>query len=284
MTMAGGSIVKRLVRRAVSSAAYFGGYCYYLGIVRASRAVRIICYHSICNRPAHPLAVSTSEFARQMRLLAECHTVLSMDQAAGLIRRQRPIPDGAVAVTIDDGYSDVYTCAYPILMRYAIPATVFLPVEFINNAGSVGAARKLPNGNFLTWDQVREMSRHGLAFGSHTLTHESLTRLTRAEAQRQLTASKARLEAELGRPVSGFAYPYGTYRDHDAVTEQLVVAARYSWAVTSISKANDGRANLFALGRAVVEMDDSLESFERMLKGALDPWIVLQWAGQFGAR
>ncbi len=275
------STLKRLARRAVSSAAFFGGYCFLSSLTKAGRGVRILCYHSISDLPANSFAVSTSDFARQMRFLAERHTIISLDQVADLIRGGRPIPPRTVAVTVDDGYSDAYTHAYPILKRFAIPATIFLPVEFIGAGSSDRVTSKLPQTDFLSWDQVREMSPNGITFGSHTLTHDSLTKLTRQATQYQLEHSKARLEMEIGKAVTGFSYPYGRLRDFNPEVGRLVSAAGYGYAVTGMSGVNDHQTDLFALRRTKVERDDHAYVFEKAMRGALDPWVVVDRFGGF---
>jgi peptidoglycan/xylan/chitin deacetylase (PgdA/CDA1 family) len=275
------STVKRLVRRAISSAAFFSGYCFLTDLLGTGCGARILCYHGISDRPVSTFAVSTLDFARQMQFLAERFTVISVDQLVGLLRQGRSIPPRAVAVTIDDGYRDAYTNAYPILTRFAIPATIFLSVEFIGSSSSERVTGKSLQTDFLSWDQVREMSQNGIAFGSHTLTHVSLTKLTRQDVQYQLEVSKTRLETEIGKPVTGFAYPYGKFGDLSPEIEQLVAAAGYSWAVAGISGVNDHQSDLFALKRTRVERDDSMRGFERAMKGALDPWIVMQRLGWF---
>jgi len=273
--------IKRLGRPIVSSVAFLTGYCFLTESLGVNRGARILSYHGINHRPTNSYAVPTQKYANQMKFLTERFTIISVDQLVALLREGRPIPSHAVSVTIDDGYRDTYTHAYPILMRFAIPATIFLPVAFIGASSCEREASKLPQTDFLSRDQVREMSQNGIAFGSHTLTHVSLTKLTRQEVQYQLEHSKARLETQIDKPVTGFAYPYGTFRDFNPEIKQLVAAAGYSWAVALISGVNNHKADLFALRRTMVKRDDGMVLFEKAMRGSLDPWIVMQRLGKF---
>jgi peptidoglycan/xylan/chitin deacetylase (PgdA/CDA1 family) len=216
-----------------------------------------------------------------MQILADRHTVVSVEQAVELLRDGEPIPPRAVAVTIDDGYADAYTQAYPILRRLCLPATLFLPADLIGVKSADRPPNHLCQSEFLSWDQAREMGSNGIAFGSHTLNHVSLASVGRQEALRQLTVSKAKLEHALGRDVLGFSYPFGTFRDFSPVTEQLVSVAGYSWAVTAVTGVNRHGANLTSLKRTVIMSDDGVNEFHDILRGGLDPWFVMQWCGRF---
>jgi peptidoglycan/xylan/chitin deacetylase (PgdA/CDA1 family) len=67
---------------------------------------------------------------------------------------------------------------------------------------------------YLNWDQVREMSQSGLIeFGSHTVSHPILTRITPEEARIEIEDSKKRIEQEIGKPVISLAYPNGGAAD-----------------------------------------------------------------------
>jgi peptidoglycan/xylan/chitin deacetylase (PgdA/CDA1 family) len=204
-----------------------------------------------------------------------------MDQLVRIVRERGVIPPRTIALTIDDGFEDAYTHAYPVLREFGVPATLFLPVDLIGLRGSSRGANGLPQGRFLSWDQVREMIGHGLDFGSHTLGHTSLTKLTLAEVAYQLERSKSRLEEELGRPVSGLSYPYGRFSDFNLEVERLAAAAGYMYAVSGVSGVNDHASDLFALRRTPMARGDGTYVFEKALRGALDPWVLVD---RFGGR
>ena len=65
----------------------------------------------------------------------------------------------------------------------------------------------------LDWNQVREMHRAGIEFGSHTVTHTILTRIPRWGMVKELRDSRQELSDQLGTPVSSFAYPNGGNAD-----------------------------------------------------------------------
>jgi peptidoglycan/xylan/chitin deacetylase (PgdA/CDA1 family) len=69
-------------------------------------------------------------FEAQMRYLRGRYRVLSLDDLCEEMENPSERGD-AVAVTFDDGYRDLHTHALPVLRKYQIPATIFLPVVSI---------------------------------------------------------------------------------------------------------------------------------------------------------
>jgi peptidoglycan/xylan/chitin deacetylase (PgdA/CDA1 family) len=270
------SDIKQFARSAVSSAFYFSGYCYLTDPLERGGSARIFVYHSVSDSPTNAFAVTTEDFDRQIGYLTEHYSVRSVDAIVALLASGQPVPPRTVAVTIDDGFKDAFTHAFPVLRRYDVPATIFLPTAFI---GTQGASDKLPLSDFMSWDEVREMTRHGVSFGSHTVDHPSLASLSHREAQHQIERSKARLEDELGTEVTGFSYPYGTARDFGTDVAELVKAAGYSWAVSGINGVNNPNTDRFALRRTKVELNDGMQVFRKALKGALDSWSLIDQYG-----
>jgi peptidoglycan/xylan/chitin deacetylase (PgdA/CDA1 family) len=76
------------------------------------------------------LVMSESVFEGLLGLLRTEFEVVPLDQLvrhpAGHSRQQR------VAITFDDGWEDTYSVAFPLLLRYEIPATVFVCSGLLN--------------------------------------------------------------------------------------------------------------------------------------------------------
>jgi len=118
----------------------------------------------------------------------------------------------------------------------------------IREALRVGPARDVP-GLMLSWDDVREMHRAGIRFGSHTATHPILSRVDAARARRELVDSRSAIEEHLGAPVAGFAYPNGTRADFLPETKALLRETGYEYAVSTEGGTNDAQTDLFELRR-----------------------------------
>ena len=85
----------------------------------------------------------------------------------------------------------------------------------------------------LTWEQVQEMNRHDLEFGSHTVSHPNMVHLSSAKVEEELRISKKVIEKHLGCPVEGFAYPIGQGEHYDTRIKSLVQKAGFTYACTA---------------------------------------------------
>lgn len=79
----------------------------------------------------------------------------------------------------------------------------------------------------MTWGQIAELQAGGVTFGSHTSTHEILTVIPAAQAEEEITASRALIEQKLNVPCSLFSYPNGDCSDS---VRELVAGAGYKFA------------------------------------------------------
>lgn len=272
-----GRVVRKWMRSGLAAVAYYTGLAGLRERI-GGRRVCILMYHSVAETPAYLHSVSPADFEAQMRFLAtQCH-VISLEQMVAAFTGQGELPERPVVITFDDGWRDTYTTAYPILRTYDLPVTLFLVPDWIEGRGDPPPGRE-----YVTWAQVRQMSRHGVSIGAHTLSHRSLKRLPLEEVRREVAGSKARLEEKLGRAVTSFAYPYGAFRDLDAGIARLVAESGYACAVTTLNGSNRPGQDLYTLRRTEVEAIDGMWVFSKMVTGALDGWVAFQrarWVSQ----
>lgn len=105
-----------------------------------------------------------------------------------------------VAVTFDDGLSDVYNIAYPFLKKKNVPFTVFIVLDFIDKPG------------FITSSQLLEMASDPIVtVGSHGISHAVLPGLSMVDKKKEIICSQAILENIIHKKVDFFAYSHGQY-------------------------------------------------------------------------
>jgi peptidoglycan/xylan/chitin deacetylase (PgdA/CDA1 family) len=100
-----------------------------LGVVDAirysnRRACRILMYHRFPDDQAH--------FKQQCEHIRRHYHPVSMRQVADSLHGGPPLPDNALAITVDDGFRDFLDNAHPVLVAFDIPATVFLVSDFLD--------------------------------------------------------------------------------------------------------------------------------------------------------
>ena len=163
----------------------------------------ILMYHSIdrVSDKNDRMSVSPDVFERQMKFLRDNkYNVIPLDKAVSYIKEGKRPPAKTISITIDDGYSNNFTNAYPVLKKYNLPATIFVITNLVGKEG------------FMTWDEIKEMSDSGLIdIESHTKNHHWLQHLDDGTLEDELKGSKDILEHRLGKPVRYLCYPMGNY-------------------------------------------------------------------------
>lgn len=173
----------------------------------------VLMYHRVVDQiegddPYH-LSVSTRDFDAQMKYLKnhdyQCIYLEDVAEAESSGRWPWKKP---VVITLDDGFLDTYTNAFPILSEYGHTANVMLVSSHLGKVNRWDAD-KVTVAPLMALEHVTEMERHGIRFGSHTLNHCSLRDVDEDQAWKELSDSKTELEDLLGHEVTSFAFPYG---------------------------------------------------------------------------
>lgn len=198
--------------------------------------VPIVMYHKVDDTAGiSKLSVCPASFREQMRFLkTRNYNVVKLEDLPGLIKKGR-IPYKTIAITFDDGYENNYMCAYPVLKEFGIPATIFIVPALVGIE------------DYLTWDQVVEMSESGvISIGSHTMTHAWLPGLPEQRLDVEIIDSRRAIESHIRKPISSFSYPLGGFNER---VRDKVIKAGYSIAVATNPGKRYPRHDLFAMKR-----------------------------------
>jgi peptidoglycan/xylan/chitin deacetylase (PgdA/CDA1 family) len=191
--------------------------------------------------------VSAEKFKRQMKFLrAKGYRTLSLLDAADRIRRGDSFPSRGIVITFDDGYRNNYTEAFPILQEYGYSATIFLTTQHCGRTNNwPGQHSSIPPLPILSWDEIREMTGHGMDFGAHTRSHPDLTEVDADTALREIIESKEEMETRMGRPVELFSYPFGRFNEE----VKGMVKAAFTGAISNKPGKISTGSDLHALER-----------------------------------
>lgn len=304
--------------------------------------LRVLTYHRVGDPGRadllNPRLISATPkaFERQMRHLASRYRVVSVEEILQAVETGKLLPRRAVLLTFDDAYQDFGELAWPILRRYRLPATLFVPTAYPGQPAksfwwdrlyrAVTNTRKAslevpPHGRFslvhredrqsavrglqnllktlphseamawvdrvceqlgeetpgtpsvLSWHQLRELSKEGVALGAHSRTHPLLIQIPLDEARDEIFGSREDLKREVGTGLPVFAYPGGAHNDQ---LVEILRDAGFKLAFTTSDGQNDlPSANPFRLRRTNITPRTSLNIFRfRLMRvgSYLDVW------------
>lgn len=146
--------LRAMRRRALAAKAFYSSELEELreeSISRGAVPYKILCYRRVVEPDAVPFPilphtyVLPATFELHLQYLAKHCRPLSLGQLIGLLETGEDVPDRSVAVTFDFGHMDTYLNAFPLLLKYRIPATFFIGTGYIES------------GSFLYDDRVLMM-------------------------------------------------------------------------------------------------------------------------------
>jgi peptidoglycan/xylan/chitin deacetylase (PgdA/CDA1 family) len=101
----------------------------------------------------------------------------------------------------------------------------------------------------LSWDQIREMNKNGIDFGSHTQSHCILSRIDKSDINNEVVKSKEIIESKIDKPVVSFCYPNGQLEDINNDIVSLLKKSGYGCAVTTVAGFNTKNIKPYFLKR-----------------------------------
>ena len=216
----------------------------------------VLLYHRVGDGPGE-IELPVDRFERHLEALVHAGGVRSIDEALADAR-------GGIVITFDDGYRDFHERVVPLLVRYRVPAVLYLATGLVRDEqrGEPGAQ------DGLTWSQLGEAVASGLVtVGAHTHTHRALSRATEQVAEDEMRRSKDLIEDRLGVACRHFAYPFAVGSpEADRVARRMFDSA----ALDAWKTNRRGQFDPHRLGRMPVLASDGQLFFRAKVRGMLE--------------
>jgi peptidoglycan/xylan/chitin deacetylase (PgdA/CDA1 family) len=233
--------------------------------------MNVLCYHQFVNGNAFgkkdTYKISLPEFEKQLEFLRDNgYNVISMDDFLQFLDGKKKLPEKAVMITIDDGYESIYTGAYPLLLKYKYPATIFVYYKFIR-------PDERSHESALTVAQILEMKKSGLiSVGSHSYTHDGpLTSRHKIKTdadylaflKREIITAKSSIEKMLGIQLETMAYPFGAYSTE---SNEFVKKAGFKAGFSVVPSYNTAATDRFSLRRTIIYNSTNVARLKKILE------------------
>jgi peptidoglycan/xylan/chitin deacetylase (PgdA/CDA1 family) len=229
--------------------------------ILAKKEVPVLCYHNIRDFTAtasgmiKTYTVKPAAFAEQMKALSDAgyHTVLP-NQLREYLLHDAPLPEKPVMITFDDTRGEQFSIGASEMDKYGFKGVFFVMTVSINRP------------NYLTKDEIKNLSDSGHVIAAHTWDHHMVTKYTGDDWNTQLVKPKKKLEDIIGRPVTYFAYPFGLW-NKEAITK--VKESGYQMAFI-LSAKRDSIDPLYTIRRIIVSGTSSSEGMIRSMESSFD--------------
>ncbi len=178
--------------------------------ILARKQVPILCYHQVRNwkptdgKVGKDYIVEIQNFKDQVKMLADSgyHSILP-DQLYAYLNTGAPLPSKPIMFTFDDTDMDQFTIAAPTLKKYGFKAVYFIM--------TVSIGRKGKFVDYMTKEQIKQLSDDGNIIGSHTYDHKNFKKYQGKDWEEQLDKPTKKLEEITGKKMTEFAYPFGLW-------------------------------------------------------------------------
>lgn len=233
--------------------------------------IPVIMYHRVIHDKSeggvHGIYVTESQFEKHLKYLKQkgFETITFKDFLNNKYKDRFNREKKQIILTFDDGYTDNYNYAFPLLKKYGFKCVIYLLSHLNYNKWDV-EVKENPEHKFDLMDMsmIKEMEEYGIEFGGHTKTHPKLATLPIEIAQEEILTSKKVLEEKLGHALISFAYPYGNLNED---VKKIVKNSGYNFAVATDSGDISFSEDLFQIRRIGIFSTNNFFTFKRKVSG-----------------
>ena len=225
----------------------------------------ILMYHNVVEDEAKSLnlSISVSKLEAQFKFLCDNnYTTFHFKDLDNL----KELPSKSIIITFDDVTECQLLYAVPLLEKYQLKASFFIPFTYVGNFDYWIEGKE----KIMSAEQLRGLDRNLIELGYHSFEHKKYSSLSKEELEADfIKSNNFILENQLDiKPV--LAYPFGNYAKKDAqlaVFEKIMRDNGIKYGLRIGNRVNKFPfKNNYLVKRIDIKGEDSLLKFRLKLK------------------
>jgi peptidoglycan/xylan/chitin deacetylase (PgdA/CDA1 family) len=228
----------------------------------------ILMYHNVCHHinDGKGLTIAMDVLEAQFAYLSMKGYQTFHFSELEAFSKKSPLPEKSVIITFDDVYVNQMELAYPLLEKYNLKATFFIPFKYIGGVDSWNDGSE----KIMSVAQLKSLDESFIELGLHSFNHNQYSTMSIAEIDSDFELCKSFVKQHQLPVNNVLAYPFGKYpRKNPEQTEffnclhkhQMAFGLRIGNRVNSFPFKNN-----YEVQRIDIKGEDSLTKFKLKLR------------------
>lgn len=175
----------------------------------------ILMYHNVCQSESgsNKLTVSVHNLERQFQYLKDNnYKTFHFSE----LEKMKTIPEKSIILTFDDVTENQLIYALPLLEKFKLKASFFIPFKYIGETDSWNRNNGEPAQKIMTIEQLKQLPADIIELGYHSYEHNKYQSLNSSEIQNDFLKCETIIKNHNLNVYPALAYPYGNYPKESA--------------------------------------------------------------------
>ncbi|MCU7615385.1 polysaccharide deacetylase family protein [Chryseobacterium sp. GMJ5] len=230
--------------------------------IQRHKSVRILMYHQVLPQSIsfkNDLVVTAENLEEQFKYIKEhFNPVFFKDVQENTFLKNK------IIITFDDGYYNNLQYAIPLLEKYRLKATIFIPTKLIEDQDN-SSERYL-----MKFEELQALPSEYIEIALHSHSHTNYTQLTLEEAENDLLKNMEVLKKHHIPFTKVLAYPYGKFPKGKTEKKLFFSMLEKLGIMAALRIGNNIETfpwkNKFEINRINIKYSDSLKIFKWKLR------------------
>ncbi|RKE92361.1 polysaccharide deacetylase [Ichthyenterobacterium magnum] len=169
----------------------------------------ILMYHNVCAdlSSAKNLTIAVETLEQHFKFLADNDYKTFHFSELEALKKNKSLPKKSAIITFDDVYVNQLEFAYPLLEKYGLKASFFIPFAYVNGMDLWNTNLE----NIMSVEQLKSLNSEVVELGLHSFKHKKYNELSNEEVIQDFESCQQFIYEHKLEVHNVLAYPYGKF-------------------------------------------------------------------------